>query len=155
MPALLTASAALLLAQQTVTEPVARADYLATWDALYRTYDLDGDGTVTAQEVSLKLTRDQQQQALAANREIFVRIDRDGNGMLSPDEFALLVADIAPVDPAAFVQRFDLDGNGTITLVEHRTVMLAGFDAIDADKDGVVTPAEAAADAQAQSPQGR
>jgi Ca2+-binding EF-hand superfamily protein len=144
----LAASAILLLAQQAVAEPVERADYLATWDALYRAYDGDGDGAVTAQEVSARLTREQQQHVLAANREIFTGLDRDGNGALSLDEFARLAAEVAPVDPASFVQRFDLDRNGAITLVEHRTVMLAGFDAIDADKDGVVTPEEMAASAQ-------
>jgi len=149
------ASAVLLLAQQAVAEPVARADYLATWDALYRAYDGDGDGAVTAQEVSARLTREQQQQVLAANREIFTNLDRDGNGALSPDEFARLAAEVAPVDPASFVERFDLDRNGTITLVEHRTVMLAGFDAIDADKDGVVTPDEMAATAQQPAAQAR
>ena len=149
------ASAVLLLAQQAVAEPVARADYLATWDALYRAYDGNGDGTVTAQEVSARLTSEQQQQVLAANREIFINLDRDGNGALSPDEFARLAAEVAPVDPASFVERFDLDRNGTITLVEHRTVMLAGFDAIDADKDGVVTPDEMAATAQQPAAQAR
>jgi Ca2+-binding EF-hand superfamily protein len=151
MPYLLVASAAFLLAQQAVSESVARADYLATWDAQYRTYDLDGDGIVTAQEASAAQTRAQQQAALATNREIFTRIDRDADGALSPEEFALLVADVAPVDPSQFIQRFDIDRNGQITLVEHRTVMLAGFDAIDTDKDGVVTPAEMAASAQLQA----
>jgi Ca2+-binding EF-hand superfamily protein len=149
------ASAILLLAQQAVAEPVERADYLATWDALYRAYDGDGDGAVTAQEVSARLTREQQQQVLAANREIFTGLDRDGNGALSPDEFAGLAVEVAPVDPGAFLQRFDLDRNGAITLVEHRTVMLAGFDAIDADKDGVVTPEEMAASAQQPAAQAR
>ncbi|MXO59378.1 hypothetical protein GRI89_07470 [Altererythrobacter salegens] len=146
MSLMFAASAVLLFAQQAaVSEPVARAEYLATWDALYKEYDLDGDGRVTAQEISQKMTAEQQQAALEANREIFRRIDRDGNGVLSPDEFALLVAQVPPVDPSGFLREFDANGDGTVTLVEHRTVMLSRFDAIDSDKDGVVTPAEMAA----------
>jgi hypothetical protein len=40
------------------------------------------------------------------------------------------------------MQRLDLNKDGIVNLIEHRTVMLATFDAIDSDKDGVVTPAE-------------
>jgi Ca2+-binding EF-hand superfamily protein len=134
-------SAALLLMQQAVTEPVARADYLKVMDGEFKQLDGDGDGRVTAQEAAAKLARDQRNQALAANRQIFAQLDKDKNGALSPEEFAGLIATPA-VDPSALMQRLDLNKDGIVNLIEHRTVMLATFDAIDSDKDGVVTPAE-------------
>ena len=144
------ASAAVLLMQQTVTQPVPRADYLKVMDGEYKKLDADGDGRVTPQEAAAKLADDERQRALAANRQIFARLDKDKNGSLSPEEFAGLVA-VPPVDPTAFMQRMDLNKDGIVTLVEHRTVMLATFDAIDTDKDGVVTPAEMQASQQRQA----
>jgi hypothetical protein len=47
------------------------------------------------------------------------------------------------------MQRTDLNHDGIVTLVEHRTATLATFDGLDADKDGVVTPAEMEASQQA------
>jgi Ca2+-binding EF-hand superfamily protein len=143
------ASAVLFLLQQAVTEPVQRSDYLKVMDGEYQKLDADHDGRVTAQEASAKLTRDERDQALAANRAIFTQLDKDKNGSLSPDEFAALVV-VRPVDPAGFMQRMDLNKDGIVTLVEHRTVMLATFDALDTDKDGVVTPAEMLASQQRQ-----
>jgi len=142
-------SAALLVLQQAaVTQPVPRADYLKVMDAEFKQLDANGDGKVTAQEVTAKQTQDEKAQALALNRKIFTQLDKDKNGTLSPDEFAGLVGNPPPVDPRPFMQRMDLDKDGTVNLIEHRTVMLATFDAIDRDKDGVVTPAEMQASQQ-------
>jgi Ca2+-binding EF-hand superfamily protein len=143
------ASAALLLMQQAVTQPVPRSDYLKVMDAQYKEFDADGDGRVTSQEAAPELARVERDQALARNRQIFARLDKDKNGSLSPDEFAGLVV-VRAVDPTAFMKRMDLNSDGIVTLVEHRTAMLATFDAIDTDKDGVVTPAEMAANQQKQ-----
>lgn len=141
-------SAALLLMQQAVTEPVARADYLKVMDGEFKKLDADGDGKVTAQEVAATLTRDQRAQVLALNRNIFTQLDKDKNGVLSPEEFVGLAAEPPPADPKPFMQRMDLDKNGIVSLVEHRTTLLTTFDAIDTDKDGVVTPAEMQASQQ-------
>jgi Ca2+-binding EF-hand superfamily protein len=141
-------SAALLLMQQAVTEPVARAEYLKVMDGEFKKLDADGDGKVIAQEVAATLTRDQRAQVLALNRDIFTQLDKDKNGALSPEEFVGLAAEPPPADPKPFMQRMDLDKNGTVSLVEHRTALLTTFDAIDADKDGVVTPAEMQASQQ-------
>ena len=135
-------SAVLLVLQQAVTQPVPRADYLKVMDGEYKALDANGDGKVTPEEVSTQQTAQEKAQALALNHQIFERLDKDKNGSLSPEEFAGLVANPAPVDPRPFMQRMDLNKDGVVTLVEYRTVMLATFDALDADKDGVVTPAE-------------
>ena len=147
------ASAALLLMQQAVTEPVPRADYLKVMDEQFKQMDANGDGKVTAEEVSARETANEKAQALATNRRIFTELDKDKNGSLSPDEFAQLVANPPPVDPTPFMQRMDLNKDGVVTLVEHRTVLLQTFDEIDADKDGVVTPAEMQASQQRQQAQ--
>ena len=144
-------ASALLILQQLVTQPVARADYLAVMDAQYTAMDMDGNGAVTAEEIARQQAEAQAAQVVAANREIFVSLDADGNGMLSPDEFLRLAAAPQPVDATPTMQRLDLNGDGSVTLVEHRTIMLSTFDAIDLDKDGVVTPAESEAAAQAQA----
>jgi Ca2+-binding EF-hand superfamily protein len=138
-------TAALLVLQQAVTQPVPRADYLKVMDAQYQAFDASGDGRVTPTEVVAKLARDERERALATNRAVFAQLDKDKNGALSPEEFAGLIGNVPPADPAPFMQRMDLNKDGVVTLVEHRTVMLATFDALDADKDGIVTPAEMAA----------
>ena len=144
-------ASALLIMQQLVTQPVARADYLAVMDAQYTAMDMDGNGAVTAEEIVRQQAEAQAAQVVAANREIFVSLDADANGMLSPEEFLRLAAAPQPVDATPTMQRLDLNGDGSVTLVEHRTIMLSTFDAIDLDKDGVVTPAESEAAAQAQA----
>ncbi|HEY7807407.1 MAG TPA: EF-hand domain-containing protein [Croceibacterium sp.] len=143
-------AALLVLQQAAVTQPVPRAEYLKVMDGEFKQLDANGDGKVTAQEVTARQTQDERAQALALNRKIFAQLDKDKNGSLSPEEFAGLVGNPPPVDPGPFMQRMDLDKDGVVTLVEHRTVMLATFDAIDADKDGVVTPAEMQAYQQRQ-----
>lgn len=149
-------SLALLLAAQSVTQPVARAEYLAIMDGEFAAMDADGNGWVTPQEASAKLTQDQRRQALTANRQLFVQLDRNGDGMLSADEFAQLVSSSPPVSPATFMQRIDLNQDGQVTLLEHRRVMLAQFDALDADLDGIVTPMEVqAGTAQPAPPPGQ
>ena len=151
-------AAGLVFSMQAVTEPVARAEYLAVMDAEHAKLDANGDGNVTGQEAAAAQTREAQMQVLAANRQIFARLDRDNNGTLTAEEFAALAAQPQPADPAPFMQRLDLDKNGSVTLIEHRRVMAQTFDAIDTDVDGVVTPAEmnaanqrAAAAAQAEA----
>ncbi|MBB3764709.1 EF-hand domain-containing protein [Sphingomicrobium lutaoense] len=130
------------LAAQSISQPVPRAEYLATMDAQFSAMDSDGNGWVTSGEAARKMTVDTQAQVMAANRQIFQRLDKDRNGQLSAEEFAGLAASPPPADPSNFMQRVDLNKDGQVTLVEHRTVMLATFDRIDADKDGVVTPEE-------------
>ena len=151
---------AMFIAMQAATEPVARADYLTVMDGEFAKMDADSNGWVTAQEVSAKLTQDEQVQAMAANRQQFVRLDTNRDGMISPDEYAALVnVNRQAASPANYMQRLDLNRDGQVTLIEHRKVMLDTFDALDADLDGVVTPMEMQAGNQQaaapQQPQGR
>ena len=145
----LASALAILFAQQLVTEAVPRADYLVVMDGEFAAMDLNQDGTVSAEEIAQRQNASARQQIVQANRQIFANLDSDGNGMLTPEEFLQLAASPQPVDPAPQMERLDLNRDGTISLVEHRTVMLATFDALDTDKDGIVTPAEGAAIQQA------
>jgi Ca2+-binding EF-hand superfamily protein len=138
----LTSAALLVMQQMAVTQPVPRSDYLKVMDGQFKQFDANGDGKLTPQEVAAREAQDARAQALALNRQIFGQLDKDKSGALSPDEFSGLVASPPPPDPKPFMQRMDLDKDGAVTLIEHRTVLLATFDAIDTDKDGVVTPAE-------------
>ena len=44
--------------------------------------------------------------------------------------------------PVPTVQEFDRDGDGAITLVEYRIRTQDNFDAMDQDRDGIMSPAE-------------
>ena len=138
----------LVAAPQSADEPLARADYLRLMDQEFAAYDADRDGVVTSAEVAAKLQQDLQMQALQANRQLFAQLDTNQDGMLSLQEFAALAATGQRADPSQFMGRVDLDGDGNVTQVEHRRVMLGAFDAIDTNLDGIVTAAELAASQQ-------
>lgn len=124
-------------------EPISRASFITTMDANFAALDGNGDGQVTAQEAMEAQRRATYDEALRQNQQIFGQLDRDGDGMLTAQEFSGLVnPQSIPADPAPLLQQFDVNGDGTITLVEYRTRTQANFDAIDTDRDGVVTPME-------------
>ncbi|MDQ3078273.1 MAG: hypothetical protein M3Q83_05460 [Pseudomonadota bacterium] len=124
-------------------QPLTRAAFIATMDGQYRVIDGNKDGIVTSAEI------DQHQQRLAIGsatsraRASFARIDTDRNGQVSPDEFVRAnLASLKKADSAAILTRLDTNRDKRVTLVEYRVLTLAGFDRIDADKDGVLTAAE-------------
>ncbi len=131
------------LAQDADVPSVNRGDFVASMNAEFARLDGDGDGRVTRAEVEASQRQAAQAEALRQNRLVFDRLDADGNGTLTPDEFAQLANPAAiPIDAAPMMAQLDGDGDGLITLVEHRTATQANFDRIDGDRDGVVTPAE-------------
>jgi len=73
---------------------------------VYRSFDADGDGTVTAQELEA---------GLAA---LHARHDTDGNGSLSAEEFAALFADVTRVMAERPFAMLDADGDGQISAAE-------------------------------------
>ncbi len=129
--------------QQSAPQPLARATFLATMDEEFRKSDGNRDGTVTRAE----LASTQQRAATAAleqrARAAFAAMDKDRNGQLSADEFVRANAGSAkPVDVAPMMTRLDTNRDQKVSLVEYRTLTLATFDRLDADKDGAVSPAE-------------
>jgi Ca2+-binding EF-hand superfamily protein len=110
-------------------------------DSEFRKMDADKDGTVTRSEIEGFERAVSMVKAQARNRQMFARLDTDRNGQLSAAEFARLAAP-APANAAPVLNHMDLNRDQSLTLVEYRTSTLSNFDRMDADKDGIVTPAE-------------
>ena len=120
-----------------------RAQFIAQMDAQFTALDSDQDGTITGGEIAQRSQQLRQAAALQLNRSVFQQLDQDGNGALSPAEFAALANPEAVSGvPVPTVQEFDRDGDGQISLVEYRIRTQANFDNLDQDRDGVMSPAE-------------
>ena len=119
--------------------PVPRSDFIATMDGQFHKEDSDKDGILTRKEI------EDYQQAVSfmaidnQRRALFNALDTDRNGQLTPQEFARLNLPAPRISADADLQQADLDHDGRITLVEWRTAKLRNFDAMDTDKDGVVS----------------
>lgn len=124
-----------------------RSNFIQQMDAEYRKRDLDGDGKVTRAELEQFERAQALTQAQANNRALFLKLDVDRNGSISPGEFAALVQDPGTPDVTPLMQRFDSNKDQIISIVEYRGATLVNFDRLDADKDGVVTDAEVKAGA--------
>lgn len=121
---------------------VPRAAYIATMDAEFRRRDANGDGFLITAELQQFETAEALAAARIANRDIFTRLDSDGNGALSPEEFAVLVGPVPTPDISPQMNRLDSNRDQKVGLVEYRAATLAAFDRLDTDLDGVVTTAE-------------
>ena len=123
-------------------QPIQRATFIGEMDAQFRKMDADKNGQLTA----LEIEQFQKLQAVAEaedrNRALFAQLDTNKNRQLSQAEFAKMVYPPTPSDPRPMLSREDANRDQQISLVEHRAATLANFDRIDADKDGVVSPAE-------------
>ena len=128
-------------AQREGANAVVRSVFLATMDAEFRKMDADKDGTVTRAEIEGFERAVSLSKAQAKNRQMFAMLDTNGDGQLSASEFSRLVSP-GRVDAAPVLARMDINRDQSISLVEYRTATLGNFDRMDADKDGIVTPAE-------------
>ena len=116
--------------------------------------DTDKDGAVTLQE------------AVAVHHARFTKIDANGDGSVSRDEFMSYSAKAKPTDAkpseskaserkTKMFERLDADKNGSISGQEWDAVAEKQFAAVDADKDGKVTKEEmASARERFRSPRG-
>jgi len=122
--------------------PISRSVFLANMDGEFRKMDSDKNGSVTRAEVESFQRAVSVLQIQARNRALFARLDKDRNGQISAAEFAALQTAPPAPNAAPVLGRFDLNKDQSISLVEYRTGTLANFDRMDADKDGIVSPAE-------------
>ena len=76
---------------------------------------LSGATIVAAQNVANKPTQEQRD---AARAQAFAQADADGNGALSPQEFATFKSIMSQMRKSAWFSRVDANGDGQITLDE-------------------------------------
>ena len=123
-----------------------RAEVTQQVDAEFKSLDTNGDGKITKAEIQAAL--DKMAAATAAQLkqrqdEEFRKLDTDHNGQLSLAEYEAGVK----ITPKAGVaderlQAFDANKDGVITPAEFRSKPLAEFDRVDTNKDGTISEAE-------------
>lgn len=123
-------------------KPLQRTAFLAEMDSQFRLMDSDKNGQLTRIEIEQFQKLQAVADAQARNRSLFMQLDVDKNGQISAAEFAKLVTPPPAANAGPMLSREDSNRDQQISLVEHRIAMLANFDRLDADRDGVVTPAE-------------
>jgi Ca2+-binding EF-hand superfamily protein len=129
-------------AVQVQAQPIPRTQFIADMDTQFRKMDADKNGLLSRVEIEQFQKLTAIAEAQARNRALFAQLDADRNGQLSPAEFSKVTAPSPPANATPMLSREDGNRDGQISLVEHRTATLANFDRLDADKDGIVTPAE-------------
>src|SRR5512134_92449 len=131
-----------------VEKPVTRAEISAKLDADYADMDSDKDGKVTAAEIDTRLLKSAEAKIEVLKKErdaAFAKLDTNSDGTISRAEFdeKAKLPTINPPNAKPFLDRFDSDKDGAITLDEFREPTLANFAGMDANHDGTVTPEEA------------
>ena len=97
---------------------------------VFTQFDANGDGTITEQEVSDKLTA-----TLSDN-------DGNGNGSLDLAEFEAIWLEQTRFKMVDVFQRLDEDGSGEITEAELAEKQVALMDRVDRNDDGQITKRE-------------
>ena len=154
------ASAALAqTAQKPATAPEApptRAEISQNLDAEFKALDANGDGKLAKAEIDAavdKRTVQAEGELKKRQEEAFRKLDTDRNGQLSLAEYQAAVT----IKPKAGVadrrlQLFDANKDGVVSPAEFRAPVLSRFDRIDTNKDGKISEAEAkAAEAKAKA----
>lgn len=121
---------------------LARTTFIQLMDADFKQRDFDNDGKATRAEVERFEKQNAVAKAQQTNRELFIRLDTDRNGFLSPIEFAGLIPPAGFPDVSDIMKRFDSNRDQIITRVEYRAATLSNFDQRDIDKDGVLSGSE-------------
>lgn len=120
-----------------------RSSFISKMDSEFASMDANKDGTLSKAELEAHQRRIALAAATRQAQARFTQIDTDRNGQISPAEYSKAsVGTVAPVDASPVMARLDANADSKVTSLEHRVLTLATFDRIDADKDGVLTPAE-------------
>lgn len=131
-------------------QPVVRATFIQTLDNAFAQVDANRDGFADRAEIEAseaKALAARKAMVLSERERAFKTLDKDNNGTLTLAEFnAVAAAQALPrADASQELARLDTNKDGRISRDENRVVALAQFDRADANRDGTVTPAEAAA----------
>jgi Ca2+-binding EF-hand superfamily protein len=144
-PALGTAALAQPAAKPAGTAPT-RAALAKNIDANFKAVDTNGDGVLSAAELTAAESKGMQQRLTAVRAKIeaeFGKLDTNKDGMLSKAEF-MAAAPQSAGNPngAALLTQLDKNKDGKVTPDEYRAPVLARFDKIDTNHDGVISPTE-------------
>ena len=140
--ALLAGGPALAQAPAPASQQNTRAEVQKMADTRFGAGDANNDGFLSRDELQ-SMTAQATQQVVAQMEQQFTAMDKDKNGQVSLAEFkAAATARVSPNSEAA-LQRFDTNKDGKVSATEFRAPVLATFDQVDANKDGIVTQDEA------------
>jgi len=139
------AATILILAAPALAQPgaISRAKFIADMDARFRALDDDGNGQLSPAEIEASQRAEASATASKRNSTLFALLDADKDGKLTPEEFDKL-NNPPPNTANADLMLGRMDGNRDrqISVAEHRAAMLANFDRLDTNRDGIVGPAE-------------
>jgi len=135
-------------AKSDVEKPVTKSEVSAKLDADYADMDTNRDGKLTAAEIDARLVKSAEAKIEMLKKErdaAFAKLDANGDGNISHAEFneKAKLPTIKDADAKPFLDRFDANKDGEISLEEFRTPTMANFARMDLNHDGTVTPAEA------------
>jgi hypothetical protein len=122
--------------QAALSKPISRADFLKKIDVGFAAVDTNHDGALTKPELEAAERRALQLQLQAQ----FKQMDTNHDNQLSFAEF--LAAARSNVSADQVIQKLDTNHDGKVSADEFRAPQLANFGKIDANGDGIVTPAE-------------
>lgn len=117
---------------------VTRDDFVKSMDKEFQKRDTNGDGILVRAEIELFERSRLNTEILAENMEQFDRLDQNGDKYLSAEEFRGMVSLPSLVNVDNIMDRFDLNKDQAVSLIEFRRETLKKFDLLDTDFDGRV-----------------
>jgi Ca2+-binding EF-hand superfamily protein len=155
MKVMIVACAAAILAQgsaaiaQNQPKPVTRGEFVKSLDSRFAAIDTNHDGAISSAELAAEQQRELQQAKTTITQQLtakFRELDTNKDGSLSLQEFLVASPQIRPQNSAQqLLQQIDANKDGKVSAEEFRAPQVANFNRADANHDGTVTPAEAAA----------